>query len=71
MKALRLTHSSLFSGIGGFDLAFASLGIPTLWQVEIDPYSQAVLKKNFPRAPHHSDIRGVGAKNLEKGKEQA
>jgi C-5 cytosine-specific DNA methylase len=43
-----LTHGSLFTGIGGFDLAFALHGIATLWQVEIDPFCQAVLRKNFP-----------------------
>jgi len=61
-----LTHGSLFSGIGGIDLGFASVGIPTLWQVEIEPYCQAVLRKNFPGVSIHGDIRGVGAKNLEK-----
>lgn len=57
-------HGSLFTGIGGFDLGFASVGIPTLWQVEIDPYCQEVLRKNFPGVPLHSDIREVGGKNL-------
>jgi DNA (cytosine-5)-methyltransferase 1 len=61
---MELTHGSLFTGIGGFDLAFQSVGIPTSWMVEIEPYSQAVLRKNFPGVPLHGDIRGVGAKNL-------
>jgi DNA (cytosine-5)-methyltransferase 1 len=61
-----LTHGSLFTGIGGFDLAFASLGIPMLWQVEIGPYCQAVLRKNFPGVALHGDVRGVGRQNLER-----
>ncbi len=63
-KAPTLTHGSLFTGVGGFNLAFQSLGIPTCWMVEIEPYSQAVLRKHFPGVPLHGDIRGVGAKNL-------
>jgi site-specific DNA-cytosine methylase len=65
-KAPRLTHGSLFSGIGGFDLAFGSVGIPTRWQVETDLYCQAVLKKQFPGVPIHADIRNIGAKNVER-----
>ncbi len=54
-----LTHGSLFSGIGGFDLAFGRAGFRPLWQVEIDPYATAVLAKQFPEAKRHSDIRSV------------
>jgi DNA (cytosine-5)-methyltransferase 1 len=61
-----LTHGSLFTGIGGFDLGFAYVGIPTRWLIEIDPYCRAVLKKNFPGVPLHADIRNVGEENLEK-----
>ena len=31
----RLTHGSLFSGIGGFELGAALAGIDTLWSCEI------------------------------------
>jgi DNA (cytosine-5)-methyltransferase 1 len=61
-----LTHGSLFSGIGGFDLAFTSLCISTKWMVEIDRYCRAVLEKNFPGVPIHADIRNAGGRNLEK-----
>ena len=54
-----LTHGSLFSGIGGFDLGFERAGFKTIWQVEIDPYCQAVLAKHFPNATRYSDIRSV------------
>jgi len=54
-----LTHGSLFSGIGGFDLAFQRAGFRPLWQVEIEPYAQAVLAKNFPEAKRYGDIRTV------------
>jgi len=54
-----LTHGSLFSGIGGFDLGFERAGFKTIWEVEIDPYCQAVLAKHFPDATRYTDIRSV------------
>ena len=47
---MELTHGSLFSGIGGFDLGFERVVFKSLWQVEIDDYATKVLEKNFPDA---------------------
>jgi site-specific DNA-cytosine methylase len=55
---------SLFAGIGGFDLGFERAGFKTVWQVEIDPYAQKVLAKNFPEAERFGDIRECGSHNL-------
>jgi len=46
----------LFAGIGGFSLAASWFGIETTQFVEIDPYCQQVLTKNFPGVPIHDDI---------------
>ena len=48
----------LFSGIGGFSYAAERLvgGFETTQFVEIDPYCQKVLRKNF-NAPIHDDIK--------------
>ena len=52
-----LRHLDLFSGIGGFSLAAQWLGgIETIQFVEIDPFCQRVLAKNFPGVPIHGDI---------------
>ena len=56
---MELTHGSLFSGIGGFDLGFERVGIKTLWQVECDPYALKVLEKHWPDVPRYTDIRAV------------
>jgi DNA (cytosine-5)-methyltransferase 1 len=61
-----ITHGSLFSGIGGFDLGFSKAGIETLWQVEIDPFCLQVLQKNFPNTKRFTDVRTVGKHNLER-----
>jgi hypothetical protein len=58
------TMGSLFAGIGGFDLGFERAGFKTRWQVEIDPYCQKVLAKNFPEAERFGDIRECGSHNL-------
>lgn len=51
-----MTHISLFSGIGGIDLAAEWAGFETLECVEINPFCQKVLAKNFPGAKIHSDV---------------
>jgi len=60
-----MTHGSLFSGIGGFDLGFERAGIKTAWQVEIEPFCREVLASRFPGAKRFSDIRECGRSNLE------
>ena len=51
------THLDLFSGIGGFALAARWAGIETVQFVEIDPFCQKVLQKNFPGVPIWDDIK--------------
>jgi DNA (cytosine-5)-methyltransferase 1 len=51
-----LNHGSLFSGIGGFDLAAEWMGWKNVFQVEINVFCQKVLKKNFPDTKQYSDI---------------
>ena len=43
----RLRHGSLFSGIGGFDLAAEWMGWENIFQVEKDDWCRKVLGKNF------------------------
>ena len=50
-------HGSFFSGIGGFDLAAHWAGWRNVFQVEINPYCQKVLSKNFPNTIRYGDIR--------------
>lgn len=47
---------SLFAGIGGFDLAFQSVGVSTILMCEIDPVAQQILKNNMPNVKLVSDI---------------
>lgn len=37
-----MNHASLFSGIGGFDLAAREVGWNNVFQCEIDPFCQSV-----------------------------
>jgi len=52
-----LTFGSLFAGIGGFDLGLERAGMRCKWQVEIDGYAQAVLRKHWPDVRRHDDVR--------------
>lgn len=52
-----MTHASLFSGIGGFDLAAEWAGWTNLFNCEIDPFCQRVLQHHFPNATQYTDIR--------------
>ena len=53
----RLTHLSLFSGIGGLDLAAEMAGFHTVGQCEWADYPTKVLKKHWPNVPRWRDIR--------------
>ena len=52
-----LTHLSLFSGIGGLDLAAEWAGIQTVGQCEWADYPTKVLEKHWPDIPRWRDIR--------------
>lgn len=52
-----MTHLSLFSGIGGLDLAAEWAGIETVGQCEFADYPTKVLEKHWPDVPRWRDIR--------------
>lgn len=52
-----MKHGSLFSGIGGFDLAAQWAGWENIFQVEKDEWCRKVLAKNFPTTIKFDDIK--------------
>ena len=52
-----LTHLSLFSGIGGLDLAAEMAGFVTVGQCEYADYPTKILEKHWPDVPRWRDIR--------------
>lgn len=51
-----MTHASLFSGIGGFELAAEWMGWENLFHCEWNPFGQRVLKHHFPNSISYNDI---------------
>lgn len=52
-----MRHASLFSGIGGFDLAAEWMGWENVLHCEINPFCQRILKYYWPNATSYSDIK--------------
>ena len=59
-----LTHLSLFSGIGGIDLAAEWVGFESVGQCEFADYPTKVLEKHWPDVPRWRDVRDVTAANF-------
>ena len=57
---MKLTHGSLYSGIGGWLLSAQWAGIDNVFTCEIDKFCNKVIDKNFPEIPkenRHHDIK--------------
>lgn len=51
-----MKHGSLFSGIGGFDLAAEWMGWENVFHCEWNPFGQRILKHYWPNAKSYHDI---------------
>lgn len=51
-----MTHGSLFSGIGGFDLAAEWVGWENMFHCEWNEFGQKILKYYWPKAKTYGDI---------------
>lgn len=54
-----MKHGSLFSGVGGFDLAAQWMGWENVFHCEIEDYQRGQLNKNFPNSHSYKDIKDV------------
>lgn len=52
----RLTHASLFSGIGGAEIAADWAGWQNLFHCEINPFCRRVLEYHYPNSESYDDI---------------
>jgi site-specific DNA-cytosine methylase len=48
---------SVFSGIGGFELAAEWMGWENIVSCEINPFGRKILEYYWPNAYHHDDIK--------------
>jgi len=62
----RLKVGSLFSGIGGLELAAEDAGFEVVWQSEIEPFQSKVLAKHWPHVPNLGDITKIDWTEVER-----
>jgi DNA (cytosine-5)-methyltransferase 1 len=55
----------LFSGIGGFELAWTQLGHEVAWMCEIDKSARKVLEARFPGVPIYEDVEQLDPAEVE------
>ena len=60
-----MTHASLFSGIGGAEIAAVWMGWQNLFHCEIEAFPRRVLDYWFPNAESYEDIRKTNFKKWE------
>lgn len=51
-----MTHASLFSGIGGPEVAAAMLGWENVFHCEINDFGRAILEYHFPKSKSYTDV---------------
>jgi DNA (cytosine-5)-methyltransferase 1 len=60
-----MKHISLFSGIGGFDLAAEWAGWTNVASCEINPFGRRHLAYYWPHAYHHDDIKTLTGEKIQ------
>lgn len=56
--------ASFFAGIGGFDLGLERAGMEVVFQCELDPLAQTILKRHWPEVPLYEDITRLTASDV-------
>ena len=51
-----MTHASLFSGIGGAELAASWVGWNNMFHCDINEFGNKVIKYHFPESKEYGDI---------------
>lgn len=62
---IKLTHGSLFTGVGGFDMGAELAGIETKWQCEIDKNPTKVLERKWPKVTRYTDVCKVKGNEID------
>ena len=63
-----MTHGSIFTGIGGFELGFEEAGFKSVWQCEKDKHCLKLLERRFPdtiRFDNVMTMRGEDAEQVD------
>jgi DNA (cytosine-5)-methyltransferase 1 len=65
MDGAEMKLGGLFSGIGGFELAWTQLGHEVAWMCEIDKKARKVLEARFPGVPIYEDVEQLDPYEVE------